>query len=259
MKMAQPQVRLIAWTHFEPPPDVDWSTDAEGGQALAEFAGRACYQSWSKPNPATATNAAYLAHLLEVGHLSVLEHGTATFYLTGISRSLSHEFVRHRHFSYSQLSQRYVPAVSTGAAPQASLAADADMIEPDVIAADPELHERFVAATEASVRAYEELLKGLQARMSGESTLVRKQARQAARAVLPNATETRLVVTGNYRAWRHFIATRASEHADVEIRALAVACLRALSEAAPNVFADFRISALADGTEVAASPYAFQS
>jgi thymidylate synthase (FAD) len=259
MKMAQPQVRLIAWTHFEPPPDVDWSTDAEGGQALAEFAGRACYQSWSKPNPATATNATYLAHLLEVGHLSVLEHGTATFYLTGISRSLSHEFVRHRHFSYSQLSQRYVPAVSTDAAPQASLAADADMIEPDVIAADPELHERFVAATEASVRAYEELLKGLQARMSGESTLIRKQARQAARAVLPNATETRLVVTGNYRAWRHFVATRASEHADVEIRALAVACLRALSKAAPNVFADFRISALADGTEVAASPYAFQS
>ena len=259
MNMAQPQVRLIAWTHFEPPPDVDWSTDAEGGQALAEFAGRACYQSWSKPNPATATNATYLTHLLEVGHLSVLEHGTATFYLTGISRSLSHEFVRHRHFSYSQLSQRYVPPVSTGAAPQASLAANADMIEPDVIAADPELHERFVAATEASVRAYEELLKGLQARMSGESTLIRKQARQAARAVLPNATETRLVVTGNYRAWRHFIANRASEHADVEIRALAVACLRALTGAAPNVFADFRISPLADGTEVAASPYAFQS
>jgi thymidylate synthase (FAD) len=252
--MAQPQVRLIAWTHFEPPPDVDWSTDAEGGQALAEFAGRACYQSWSKPNPATATNATYLTHLLEVGHLSVLEHGTATFYLTGISRSLSHEFVRHRHFSYSQLSQRYVPPVSTGAAAQASLAANADMIEPDVIAADPELHERFVAATEASVRAYEELLKGLQARMSGESTLVRKQARQAARAVLPNATETRIVVTGNYRAWRHFVAMRASEHADVEIRGLAIASLRELKRVAPNVFADFEISQLPDGTEVASSP-----
>jgi thymidylate synthase (FAD) len=246
--IVSPQVRLIAWTHFEAPPDVDWSTDAEGGQALAEFAGRACYQSWSKPNPATATNATYLAHLLEVGHLSVLEHGTATFYLTGISRSLSHEFVRHRHFSYSQLSQRYVPEV------------DAAMVEPDVIAADPELHERFEAATQASVRAYEELLKGLEARLVGDNaTLVRKQARQAARAVLPNATETRMVVTGNYRAWRHFVATRASEHADVEIRALAVACLRELSKAAPNVFADFHIGVLGDGTEVAASPYAFQS
>jgi thymidylate synthase (FAD) len=260
VKIMQPRVRLIAWTHFKPPLDVDWSTDAEGGQALAEFAGRACYQSWSKPNPATATNATYLAHLLEVGHLSVLEHGTATFYLTGISRSLSHEFVRHRHFSYSQLSQRYVPAVSTGSGPQASLEADAAMVEPDIIAADPDLHERFEAATQASVRAYEELLKALESRLSGDSaTLVRKQARQAARAVLPNATETRMVVTGNYRAWRHFVATRASEHADVEIRALAVACLRELTKIAPNVFADFRIGALADGTEVAASPYAFQS
>ncbi len=102
-------VRLIAWTQFEPPDDVTWSTDAEGGQALAEFAGRACYQSWKKPNPATATNAGYLAHILEVGHLSVLEHGTVTFYLTGVSRSFTHELIRHRHFSYSQLSQRYVP------------------------------------------------------------------------------------------------------------------------------------------------------
>ena len=242
-------VRLIGWTHFQPPDDVDWSTDADGGQALAEFAGRACYQSWSKPNPATATNATYLAHILEVGHLSVLEHGTATFYVTDVSRSLSHEFVRHRHFSYSQLSQRYVPAGS------------AEMIEPEIIAADPELHERFVAAAEASVRAYDELLAGLQERLppGGDATLLRKQARQAARAVLPNATETRLVVTGNYRAWRHFIAMRASEHADVEIRALAVMFLRELARLAPNVFGDFTIGRLSDGTEVAASPYAFQS
>ena len=60
------------------------------------------------------------------------------------------------------------------------------------------------------------------------ATLRRKQARQAARAILPNATETRIVVTGNYRAWRHFIAMRATEHADVEIRELAVECLRQL-------------------------------
>ena len=241
------QVRLIGWTQFEPPDDVPWSTDAEGGQALAEFAGRACYQSWDKPNPATATNAGSLAHILEVGHLSVLEHGVATFYLTGVSRSFTHELVRHRHLSYSQLSQRYVPEH------------DAGMVEPDVIARDPELHRRFVAATEASRQAYTELLAGLEASLAGAGTLVRKQARQAARAVLPNATETRMVVTGNYRAWRHFVATRASEHADVEIRALAVACLRELAGVAPNVFADFRIGALADGTEVAASPYAFQS
>jgi thymidylate synthase (FAD) len=237
-------VRAIAWTHFEPPPEVPWTTDAAGGEALAEFAGRACYQSWSKPNARTATNAGYLRHILEVGHLSVLEHGTVTFYLTGVSRSLTHELIRHRHFSYSQLSQRYVPE------------RNAAMVEPDVIADDPELHARFVAATEASLAAYTELLEGLEKRFADVSnaTLRRKQARQAARSVLPNATETKIVVTGNYRAWRHFVAMRASEHADIEIRALAIDCLRELKKKAPNVFADFEINTLPDGTEVASSP-----
>ena len=242
--LAPLQVQVIGYTHFEPPADVPWETDVDGGQALAEFAGRACYQSWSKPNPATATNEGYLRHILEVGHLSVLEHGSVTFYLTGVSRSLTHELIRHRHFSYSQLSQRYVPE------------RDAAMVEPAVIAGDPELHARFVAATEASLAAYTDLLEGLEKRFAdvGNATLRRKQARQAARSVLPNATETKIVVTGNYRAWRHFVAMRATEHADVEIRELAVACLRELGRIAPNAFADFVISALDDGTEVASSP-----
>ncbi|MCC8248543.1 FAD-dependent thymidylate synthase [Saccharothrix luteola] len=244
METVAPKVQLIAKTEFFPPDGVPWSTDADGGEALAEFAGRACYQSWTKPNPATATNAGYIKHIIEVGHLSVLEHGSVSFYLTGISRSLTHELIRHRHFSYSQLSQRYVPE------------RNAAMVEPDVIANDPELHEKFLAAAQASVDAYNELLKGLEEKFSDvpSATLRRKQARQAARAILPNATETRIVVTGNYRAWRHFIAMRATEHADVEIRALAVECLRELQKAAANVFADFTISTLADGTEVASSP-----
>ncbi len=281
---ASADVVLVAWTHFAPPADADlittngtrWRSDADGGQALAEFAGRACYQAWHKPNPSTATNAGYLRHILEVGHLSVIEHASATFYVTGVSRSLTHELIRHRHFSFSQLSQRYVPS------------GDAPMVEPDVIAGDPELHRIFAAATDASLTAYRELLAGLEGRLAtgsgapaattsaggsaaahgsapradgtaptaGSATVRRKQARQAARSVLPNATETRIVVTGNYRAWRHFIAVRATEPADVEIRELAIACLRQLQHIAPNVFGDFVISTLADGTEVAASPYA---
>jgi len=239
------RVQLVAKTEFFPPEDVPWSTDTDGGQALAEFAGRACYQSWKKPNPVTATNAGYLRHILEVGHLSVLEHGSVSFYLTGISRSLTHELIRHRHFSYSQLSQRYVPE------------RDAAMVEPDVIAADPELHERFLAAAKAGRDAYADLLAGLERRFAEEpsATLRRKQARQAARSVLPNATETRIVVTGNYRAWRHFIAMRATEPADVEIRALAVECLRQLHKVAGSVFGDFEISALPDGTEIASSAF----
>lgn len=238
------KVQLIAKTEFLPPADVPWETDADGGQALCEFAGRACYQSWKKPNPATATNAGYLRHILEVGHLSVLEHGSVTFYLTGVSRSLTHELIRHRHFSYSQLSQRYVPGRGS------------PVVEPEVIAGDPELHSTFVEATEAAAKAYDALLAGLQQRFADvpNATLRRKQARQAARSVLPNATETKIVVTGNYRAWRHFIAMRATEHADVEIRELAIECLRQLQAEVPNVFADFEIGVLDDGTEIASSP-----
>ena len=222
-----------------------WTTDASGGQALAEFAGRACYQSWNKPIPATATNAGYLDHILQVGHLSVFEHSTATFYITDVSRSVTHELIRHRHFSYSQLSQRYLPATGP------------EVAEPAVIAADPELHAVFVDAARHAADAYDRLLAGLEEpgpHRTPDGTLARKQARQAARSVLPNATTTAIVVTGNYRAWRHFIGMRATEAADPEIRSLAVAVLRELQDLAPNVFADFRISELADGTAVAASP-----
>lgn len=245
-EIAPLRVQLVARTEFLPPPDVPWETDADGGQALVEFAGRACYQSWSKPNPRTATNAAYLAHIIDVGHFAVLEHASATFYITGLSRACAHELVRHRHLSYSQLSQRYVPEDS------------ASVVLPPGLEDDPHLREIVLAAADASRVAYLELLTGLESKLDDPAgaSLRRKQARQAARAVLPNNTETRIVVTGNYRAWRHFIAVRASEHADVEIRRLAIACLRELVSVAPAVFADFEITALPDGTEVATSPLA---
>ena len=247
------RVQLIAKTEFLAPPDVPWSTDADGGPALVEFAGRACYQSWSKPNPRTATNAGYLRHIIDVGHFSVLEHATVSFYITGVSRSCTHELIRHRHFSYSQLSQRYVPEH------------DSQVVLPPGMEDDPELQEIFTAAADASRATYAELLARLEAKFKGDEpgdrlgAIRRKQARQAARAVLPNATETRIVVTGNYRAWRHFVAMRASEQADVEIRRLAIACLRQLVDVAPQVFADFEIATLADGTEVATSPLATEA
>jgi thymidylate synthase (FAD) len=239
------RVQVIAQTQFSAPSDVPWETDADGGQALAEFAGRACYQAWDKVNPLTATNEGYLRHILEVGHLAVLEHASVTMYLTGLSRSLAHELTRHRHFSYSQLSQRYVPR------------GEATFVEPSVIADDPGLHQAFTEAADAALAVHRTLLDGMEKALDGvpNATLRRKQALQAANSVLPTATETRLVVTGNYRAWRHFIAMRASEHADVEIRRLALACLRELQRVAGSVFRDFRISSLADGSEVAASPY----
>jgi thymidylate synthase (FAD) len=244
MNTARLSVRLVATTHFEQPDDIPWSTDADGGQALVEFAGRACYQSWSKPNPRTATNGGYLAHLLAVGNLSVLEHANVSFYITGISRSCSHELIRHRHFSFSQLSQRSVPE------------RDANIVLPPAVEANSTLTELFLKATDTSREAYSELLDALESEFGADAPAIvsGKQARQAARGVLPNATETRLVVTGNYRAWRHFVAMRATEHADVEIRRLAIECLRLLASTAPHVFGDFEIETLPDGTEVAHSP-----
>lgn len=243
------KVQLVAKTEFFPPADIPWDTDADGGEALAEFAGRACYQSWSKPNPRTATNAGYLKHLLEVGHVSVLEHGSASFYISGISRSCTHELIRHRHFSYSQLSQRFVREN------------DSRVVPPPAIVGHPELEALFAKATAASSQAYGELLEALESKLEGTSNapLRNKVARQAARAVLPNATETRVVVTGNFRAWRHFIAMRATEHADVEIRRLAVECLRQLTAIAPNAFGDFEIVEHNDGTEVVRSAFSSES
>jgi thymidylate synthase (FAD) len=209
---------------------------AEDGEALVEFAGRACYQSWSRPNPATATNAGYLRHILDSGHLSVLEHASATFYIEGVSRSLTHELIRHRHLSYSQLSQRYVTAQ------------DGDYVHPPHIAGDPELETIFENAVGYAAASYGDLVEALERKFPDKT---RKEIRQAARAVLPNATETKIVVTGNYRAWRHFIAMRATEHADVEIRDLAVEILDQLYRVAPNVFGDFTTRALGDGTFVA--------
>jgi thymidylate synthase (FAD) len=241
-----PKVQLIAKTEFFPPEDVPWSTDADGGEALAEFAGRACYQSWKKPNPATATNAGYLRHILEVGHLSVLEHGSVTFYITGISRSLTHELVRHRAgWGYSQLSQRYVDE------------SVAEYVEPDCIAADPELHRLWLDAVAQSHQAYIRLTEKLQETFKDEPdrTLRRKLARQAARSVLPNATETKIFVTANARALRHFIEMRASRHAEVEIRKLAVRVLEIMQHEAPHIFNDYQLVPLPDGSFEAVTPH----
>jgi thymidylate synthase (FAD) len=241
--IAQPTVQLIAWTQFQPPPELDWQTDAEGGQALAEFAGRACYQAWDKTNPATATNSGYLRHILQVGHHAVLEHASATCYLTGISRALAQELTRHRHFSFSQLSPRHLPE-------------EARFVEPAVIAEDPQLHAAFLTAMRSAEQAHQQALQALTERHaeSEQAGLRRKQLRQAARVLLPAAAETQLVMTGNYRAWRHLLAVRASEHADQEMRQIAIGCLRHLQRVAPHVFGDFTITTLVDGSEVAASP-----
>lgn len=245
-KQVNLDVQVLACTAFQPPRDVSWDADTDNGpEALVEFAGRACYESFDKPNPRTATNAAYLRHIMEVGHHALLEHATATLYIRGISRSATHELVRHRHFSFSQLSQRFVHSE------------EAEVVLPPLIAEDEELSRLMLRAVDESRFIYQELLDALEERLGDEpnALLRKKQARQAARSILPNATESRIVVTGNFRTWRHFIGMRATEHADVEIRALAVECLKLLRQQAPVLLGDFEISTLTDGSEMAVSPY----
>lgn len=217
------------------------------GSDVAEFAGRACYQSWTRPNEATATNPGYLAHILEVAHGSVLEHGTATLYFTDLSRACTHEVVRHRHFSPSQLSQRFVNGE------------DSAMIVPPLVAeAGGEALKVFHEATDAARVAYT-LLSDLLAdhiitnHPEVTGTARRKATREAARSVLPNATDTAIVLTANYRAWRHFVHLRATEHADAEIRAVALDVLAIMQGVAPAVFADFELSEV-NGVTVAHSP-----
>jgi thymidylate synthase (FAD) len=138
--------------------------------------------------------------------MSVLEHGVVSFYFTGVSRSFTHELVRHRHFSYSQLSQRYVNE------------ANAEMVVPPVIGEDPDLLSLFTRQCDNAKMSYLAIGSALMEKFERlypdwSKTAQRKASRQAARSVLPNATETKIVITGNYRAWRHFLAMRASGHA----------------------------------------------
>jgi thymidylate synthase (FAD) len=224
---------------------VAWQTDTEvAGEYLAEVAGRLCYMSYARPRP--GGNRAYLDHILQVGHGSVLEHAVWNFIFTGISRSCTHELVRHRAgWAFSQLSQRYVDE------------SIAEYVEPNVIATDPELHSLWLEAIGHAHQAYVQLVGKLAEHYKDEpdKTLRRKLARQAARSVLPNATETKIFVSANARALRHFIELRASRHAEVEIRKLAVKVLEILKVEAPHLFGDYQLVPLPDGTFEATTPH----
>jgi thymidylate synthase (FAD) len=228
---------------------VSWATDTSvAAEVVTETAGRVCYMSFAKPRP--GGNAAYLGHIKEVGHGSVLEHGVWNLLFTGVSRSLTHELVRHRAgMGYSQLSQRYVDE------------SVAEYVEPDIIAADPELHALWLDAVTHAHATYVKLAEALNTRLAdpkaataallgpdADRTTRRKAARQAARSVLPNATETKIFVTANARALRHFLEARGAAAAEPEIRKLANRVLDVLVAEAPNLFGDYRKVPLPDGT-----------
>lgn len=198
---------------------------------LHEAAGRGCYQSWHRPNPATATNKGYLGHICEVAHESVFGHGHVTFYVKGVSRALLLELERHQqhmNLNFSVISQRYVDHGLD----------KAEAVTPPLF--NDTQAKRLKRAMMASQNDYDETVEELMAQ--GHS---RKEARGAARAFLPEATETKFFVTGSIRAWRDVIRKRATDGADIEIRLFAIEVLKELKRLAPNSVQDFTEGPLA--------------
>ncbi|AUG87310.1 thymidylate synthase [Streptomyces phage Rowa] len=193
-------------------------TDAD---ALAEAAGRLCYKSFHRPNPDTAANADYLANILRQGHYSVLEHASASFLVRGVSRALLTELTRHRHLSFSVVSQRYVNYEETE--PVIPPALRGTKAEGQIQAAYAEALTDYAILVEWLVS-----FKGLK----------RKAAREAARCVLPNAAPVDMVVSGNLRAWRDVLGKRHHVAADAEIREFAGEVLMHLRNVAPNAVQD---------------------
>ena len=154
----------------------------------------------------------FLDKIMSLGHQSVLEHASFTFGIEGISRVTSHQLVRHRVASYSQQSQRYVSHKEQFAA-----------VIPPTIAGRPEVLARFEAQLKALHQAYAEMVEaGIPA--------------EDARYILPNATETKLLVTMNARELLHFLGVRCCERAQWEIRLMAVEMLKLVKGVAPTIF-----------------------
>src|SRR5438034_204053 len=178
-----PRVSLIARPEFLEPEHlrVQWQGSASAGERLAEFAGRICYTS--QHNPANRSTADYLENIKKQGHGSVLEHAVYVLLIEGISRSCSHELVRHRAgFGYSQLSQRYVDE------------SHAAFVVPPAMLGDPALESEWEREMADAQAAYARAVEALMQRYAWIADKVhrRKVAREAARSVLPNATEVKI-------------------------------------------------------------------
>jgi len=177
-------------------------------EQLIEAAGRLCWDTQDK----TGTVPDRIQKWLDVGHESMIEHASATFYIRA-SRALTHELVRHRLASYSQRSQRYVKET------------EPRYIEPPPIRDNESAHRHFEESMTACWQAYDDLLgSGIKA--------------EIARYVLPNACETQIICTWNFREIRHIIKLRTSRRALPEFRVVAEEVRKVVKEVAPQVFAD---------------------
>lgn len=247
--VTEPSVRLLSYPMFVSYPDKplqDGLVPSSGAAKLIATAGKVCYDSFgSKGRPVQE----HVEHLIREGHGSVLEHANFSLLIGGISRACSHEIVRHRAgFAYSQRSTRYT-----------SEEGGAIVLEPRYATVWKEMHEPgvgewkfspmnqeqkmvldFINSCTLAFRQYERQVRLLK-EIAEESGIEnpRKWARGKARNVLPHALETEMVMTGNLRAWRHFLTERGAPAAEAEIRRLAVKVYEELKYFAPEAFFDF--------------------
>ena len=178
-------------------------------EELIEYSGRLCWDTTEK----LGINPNRIQEWINIGHESVIEHASATFYIRA-SRVLTHELVRHRLASYSQRSQRYV-----------SESVPKYIKPPEIKSGEQNAEKIFIEAMSNAWSAYNQLISlGVK--------------REIARYVLPNACETQIVMTMNFRELRHFIKLRTSSRALPEMRAVAGEVRRIMKEEAPRVFAD---------------------
>lgn len=253
--LARPSVQIAGLTGFLQgfDPSLNFSdyindpTTLPDGAQLCKIAGQVCYMSFGRMRSMNAQAKRYFDNLKSSGHGSVFEHANYSLLLYGISRSVTHELIRHRvGMGFSQLSQRYVGGRTLR------------FVERPEYQDDDFLHNQFLQRIDRAADEYAMLTNRLlEMQKAGTSILsaeaktdLLKKVRQSARSVLPNETETVIVVTGNARAWRHVIEERASAHAEVEIRELAVRAFLCLQQADPVLFDDYTIEQLSDGTYI---------
>jgi len=208
---------------------------ATPAEHIVEIAGRVCYLSFQ--NPSAKTTRSYIENLIRQGHESVLEHVSWTVVLAGVSRAFTHQLVRHRvGFAYSQLSQQYVDHRSVR------------FVIPGEILSQPRLLARWKRQILVLRKQYIDLLDGLQnepRRLNSKEN--NRFVRSGARSILPNCVEAIIAVTGNARAFRHFLTLRGSIEGDVEMRRVSAIILASLKQEAPSIFFDFVQEDLPDG------------
>lgn len=198
-------------------------------ELLIEKAARICYDSFGKMNPPEST-VRIIDHLIKSGHESCLEHSSVTFEVSGVSRALTHQLVRHRMASYSQRSQRYVKEREPSYVTPLSIKNYGEVKHHSLETGDDlsyDLNDAYEGFMEQCWEFYNNLMElGIKS--------------EDARFVLPNACMTEIIMTMNFRALRHFLKLRISKHAQWEIRNMAKEMHKQLIEIAPNVFADIK-------------------